>query len=89
MVESEQRMSVVDRMKGAAVMTRTLLAIVFAIALAILGAWSTAPVALAQRSCGVKPVKPVRPIGCSDLVAECRCDSRGRNCRWEWICVRR
>ena len=34
-------------------------------------------------SCGVKPVKPVVPVGCKDLLPQC--GSRG----WEWICVPR
>ena len=43
----------------------------------------------AQSGCGLKPLKPLVPLGCKDLVAECRCDSQGRNCRWEWVCVPR
>lgn len=38
--------------------------------------------------CGVKPVKPVAPVGCRDLVAQCECDERGERCRWMWVCVR-
>lgn len=38
--------------------------------------------------CGVKPVKPVAPVGCRDVVAQCECDERGRECRWRWVCVR-
>ena len=41
----------------------------------------------AQSGCGFKPFKPFVPIGCKDLVLECRCDSKGKNCRWEWVCV--
>ena len=37
--------------------------------------------------CGLKPLKPLVPLGCSDLVAVCVCDDRGQNCRWEWHCV--
>lgn len=49
-----------------------------------------APPAAAQYSgCGVKPVKPVLPVGCRDLRLECQCDERGRNCKWVWICVKR
>jgi len=43
--------------------------------------------ARAQSGCGVTPVKPVRPVGCKDLVAQCQCDDRGR-CRWVWVCVK-
>lgn len=39
--------------------------------------------------CGLMPLKPLTPLGCDDLVAECRCDSQAQNCRWEWVCVRR
>jgi hypothetical protein len=45
--------------------------------------------ACGQSGCGLKPLKPLPPLGCKDLVAECRCDSDGRNCRWEWVCVPR
>ncbi len=38
-------------------------------------------------ACGVKPIKPIPPIGCKDLVAQCVCDDRGRNCGWTWACV--
>lgn len=37
--------------------------------------------------CGVQPVKPVTPIGCVDLKAQCVCDANGQNCAWEWVCV--
>lgn len=39
-------------------------------------------------TCGVMPVKPVTPVGCKDLKAECVCDARGNNCHWEWLCVK-
>jgi len=42
----------------------------------------------AWSGCGVKPVKPVAPVGCRDLVAQCECDERGERCRWRWVCVR-
>jgi len=38
--------------------------------------------------CGLKPLKPIPPAGCRDLIALCVCDRDGRNCRWEWVCVR-
>jgi len=40
-----------------------------------------------SRSCGIKPIKPIPPMGCKDLIAVCVCDSRGCNCHWEWQCV--
>lgn len=50
---------------------------------------STGPRAVsAQSGCGIKPLKPIVPIGCSDLEAECVCDDRGRNCKWKWVCVK-
>ena len=39
--------------------------------------------------CGLRPLKPLVPLGCADLVAQCECDARGRNCRYVWICVKR
>jgi hypothetical protein len=44
------------------------------------------PPAVCAAGCGIKPVKPIVPIGCKDLVAQCRCDARGNNCAWEWVC---
>jgi hypothetical protein len=37
--------------------------------------------------CGIKPIKPIPPVGCKDLRAECVCDVNGQNCKWEWVCV--
>lgn len=42
----------------------------------------------AQGNCGYKPIKPYLPVGCKDLVAVCVCDSEGKNCRWQWTCVK-
>ena len=38
--------------------------------------------------CGIVPIKPITPIGCRDLRPVCHCDRTGRNCWWEWVCVR-
>ena len=38
-------------------------------------------------ACGMKPIKPIPPIGCKDVLAVCTCDSKCRNCHWEWVCV--
>ena len=37
--------------------------------------------------CGIRPIKPIPPIGRKDLYAECRCNRDG-DCYWEWVCVR-
>ncbi len=42
--------------------------------------------ACASLGCGIKPIKPIPPIGCTDLCAQCQCDASGKNCRWIWIC---
>lgn len=42
--------------------------------------------ACAYSGCGMRPMKPMIPMGCRDLVAVCTCDERGQNCRWEWVC---
>jgi hypothetical protein len=48
---------------------------------------SAAPeTACAQLGCGIKPIKPITPIGCTDLCPVCECDERGRNCKWKWVC---
>ena len=38
--------------------------------------------------CGLEPLKPLVPLGCKDLKLQCTCDSKGKNCHWEWICVK-
>lgn len=38
--------------------------------------------------CGIVPIKPIVPIGCKDLRAECVCDASGQNCEWQWVCVK-
>ena len=59
------------------------------VACVIVGSFLVTPApAFAQVGCGIVPIKPITPIGCKDLVAQCRCDSKGQNCHWEWVCVR-
>lgn len=43
----------------------------------------------ASGSCGLQPLKPLVPLGCDDLFAQCQCDMNGQNCRWQWVCVKR
>ena len=59
-------------------MKRLILASLFALALG-LGPMLTPSPACAAGGCGIKPIKPIPPIGCKDLVAQCRCDSSGQN----------
>lgn len=37
--------------------------------------------------CGIKPIKPIPPIGCHDLVAQCIVDHEG-HAYWQWVCVK-
>ncbi len=37
--------------------------------------------------CGLEPLKPIVPLGCRDLQAECVCNLSGDKCRWVWRCV--
>jgi hypothetical protein len=44
-----------------------------------------------QNGCGMKPMKPMTPMGCKDLVAQCSCvkDKDGMlQCQWTWMCVK-
>ena len=66
---------------------KRLVLIIMVMVLAILASGMLSTPVTAQSGCGLKPLKPLRPLGCKDLVAECRCDSQGKNCRWEWVCV--
>ena len=53
----------------------------------IWGAWAMAPTEACAGSCGIKPIRPIPPIGCrSEMVAQCVCDSNGQNCNWQWVC---
>lgn len=48
------------------------------------------PVCATQDGCGLKPLKPLPPLGCKDLVARCNCatDQEGDLvCTWTWDCV--
>ena len=55
----------------------------------LLLAGSGPSVTAAAGSCGLKPLKPLVPLGCDDLRAECVCDEKGKNCKWQWICVKK
>ena len=37
-------------------------------------------------TCGIMPIKPIPPLGCSDLCAQCQCNANGSDCRWVWNC---
>ena len=42
--------------------------------------------------CGIKPIKPIVPVGCKDLIANCICvegPDHLQHCHWEWLCVPR
>ena len=61
-----------------------LVAAVFALVLTF-----TAATTCAGPGCGPRPPKPPVPPGCTDLVAQCVCDSGGDRCAWTWACVPR
>ena len=44
------------------------------------------PVCAFPGTCGIKPIKPVPPIGCTDLCAQCQCNADGSDCIWVWVC---
>lgn len=46
-----------------------------------------APKPVCASGCGIVPIKPIPPIGCRDLKAECICNSRGERCSWSWKCL--
>lgn len=48
----------------------------------------TSHATVSAAGCGMKPMKPMTPMGCKDLEAECTCDSRGDKCVWQWKCVK-
>ncbi len=61
---------------------------VLAIVLAAGAFLASAPAPVHAQSCGIQPLKPLVPLGCSDLRAECACDvtPAGMKCVWKWIC---
>lgn len=58
----------------------------------ILGAAIAAVLSAQSDSCGIEPIKPIPPIGCKDLEAECICDKDPKTgvlkCRYRWRCVK-
>jgi len=46
-----------------------------------------APTVCAEGGCGLRPLKPLPPIGCADLIVHCQCDENADNCHWVWECV--
>ena len=65
---------------------RKLLVLAFAL---LCSAWvlSASPErACAGGTCGIMPLKPLTPLGCTNLCPSCQCDSRGQNCSWVWVC---
>ena len=42
--------------------------------------------ACAASGCGIKPIKPIPPIGCTDMCAQCQCNADGSDCNWVWVC---
>lgn len=64
-------------------MTRFLLVLTF-LGLTFLSAGAPA---VSADSCGLKPIKPIPPIGCKDLIAQCVTDGNG-HAHWQWICVK-
>jgi hypothetical protein len=57
------------------------------LALTLLALSLSAPEVCATGGCGLRPLKPLTPLGCADLKPECHCDADGKNCVWAWICV--
>lgn len=49
---------------------------------------ATAPATVHAQSCGIQPLKPLTPLGCRDLRAECACETTptGMKCGYKWIC---
>lgn len=45
------------------------------------------PVPALAQFCGVVPITPVPPVGCTRLEPVCVCDAQGR-CFWQFMCVR-
>jgi hypothetical protein len=40
----------------------------------------------ANEGCSIEPIKPLPPVGCKDLIAQCVCDAKAE-CHWQWVCV--
>lgn len=41
----------------------------------------------ASANCGIPPISPVPPVGCSSVVPVCTCNYSGR-CWWTFQCIR-
>lgn len=44
--------------------------------------------ALARSGCASQPLPPLPSVNCKTLRPVCRCDSKGQNCHWKFICKR-
>ena len=64
------------------------LTIAFIIAIAAIAFFAQPEPACAYGGCGAMIPKPATPPGCVDLISTCQCDSEGKNCSWNWVCVR-
>lgn len=42
---------------------------------------------IAVYGCGLEPLKPLAPLGCTDMEPVCICDSDGE-CEWKFACVK-
>ncbi len=49
----------------------------------MLSSATPSPACAALGTCGLKPLPP---LGCKDLCAQCQCDATGSDCRWVWNC---
>jgi hypothetical protein len=44
------------------------------------------PACAYRGTCGIKPNKPIPPLGCTDMCAQCQCSADGSDCQWVWVC---
>jgi len=54
----------------------------------VLGLANPVP-ACGQAGCDLRPLKPLLPLGCKDLLPRCQCvaTDTGTTCSWVWDCV--
>lgn len=69
-------------------LTARLSAAILLLFAALILATAPAPLTAGSYCIGIKPIKPITGVGCSDMVALCLCDDYGSNCAWRWVCVK-
>ena len=54
----------------------------------VLSSTAPEPACAYRGTCGIKPIKPIPPLGCTEMCASCQCSADGSDCDWVWVASR-